>query len=216
LQAKDAAFKELQESLTTNARALEDQLSEKNELLKGHEAELEALREQLTQSGSAKDEMESLLQEEVRKKTELLETTDSAIRELEESISKTVYALENQLTEQDSLLRSRDAELAALRSELNSMTRPVYRSPAANERQTDESIGRELEETLRRVEALESQLSEKDKLINIRDRQIEKIATELVEKKTLLAKEERAVWRSIERRSAWKQRLHKIGINLKD
>jgi hypothetical protein len=39
---------------------------------------------------------------------------------------------------------------------------------------------------------------------------------ELKEKKTALAKHEIEVWRGIERRDAWKHRLSKIGIRLKD
>jgi hypothetical protein len=39
---------------------------------------------------------------------------------------------------------------------------------------------------------------------------------ELKEKKTQLAKQEIEVWKNIERREAWRQRLSKIGIRLKD
>jgi hypothetical protein len=40
--------------------------------------------------------------------------------------------------------------------------------------------------------------------------------TELKEKKTALARHEIEVWQGIERRGAWKHRLSKIGIRLKD
>jgi hypothetical protein len=45
---------------------------------------------------------------------------------------------------------------------------------------------------------------------------IQNLMTELKDKKTQLARQEIEVWQKIERREAWKHRLSKFGIRLKD
>jgi len=45
---------------------------------------------------------------------------------------------------------------------------------------------------------------------------IKNMMTELKEKKSQLAHQEIEVWKGIERREAWKHRLAKVGIRLKD
>jgi hypothetical protein len=74
----------------------------------------------------------------------------------------------------------------------------------------------ELEEDVRKVQALESLLKEKEDLLKIHDGKIERLEAELKEKRTELARHQITVWQSIERRSAWKHRLRKVGITLKD
>src|SRR5207245_2242035 len=56
LQAKDLAFKELQTSLSARLRDLENQVNAKESSLKEHNAELDALRSQLTKMGAAKQD----------------------------------------------------------------------------------------------------------------------------------------------------------------
>jgi hypothetical protein len=63
---------------------------------------------------------------------------------------------------------------------------------------------------------LETLLSEREQLLQARDKLIENLMSELKEKKTQLAKQEIEVWKNIERREAWKHRLSKIGIRFKD
>ena len=65
----------------------------------------------------------------------------------------------------------------------------------------------------RPVEAL---LSEREELLKTRDKLIQNLMNELKEKRTQLAKQEIEVWKGIERREAWKHRLAKVGIRLKD
>jgi hypothetical protein len=59
-------------------------------------------------------------------------------------------------------------------------------------------------------------LSEREELLKTRDKLIQNLMTELKEKKTQLARQEIEVWKGIERREAWKHRLAKVGIRLKD
>jgi hypothetical protein len=53
-------------------------------------------------------------------------------------------------------------------------------------------------------------------LLQARDKLIQNLMTELKDKKTQLARQEIEVWQKIERREAWKHRLSKFGIRLKD
>jgi len=63
---------------------------------------------------------------------------------------------------------------------------------------------------------LETLLGEREQLLQARDKLIQNLMTELREKKTQLARQEIEVWQKIERREAWKHRLSKIGIRIKD
>ena len=63
---------------------------------------------------------------------------------------------------------------------------------------------------------MDTLLSEREELLKARDALIQNLMTELKEKKTQLARQEIEVWKGIERREAWKHRLQKIGIRLKD
>jgi uncharacterized protein HemX len=75
---------------------------------------------------------------------------------------------------------------------------------------------KELEENLRKVQVMESLLREKEDLLTTRDGKIERLESELKEKRKELARHEIEVWQSIERRAAWKRKLAKFGIPLKD
>jgi hypothetical protein len=63
---------------------------------------------------------------------------------------------------------------------------------------------------------MDTLLSEREELLKARDKLINNLMTELKEKKTQLARQEIEVWKGIERREAWKHRLAKVGIRLKD
>ena len=114
LQAKDAAMKELQESLSTRVHALEGQLKEKEKLLEDRDAELEVLGSEtnsLTESGPARKRAQSLLLQELQNRTELLQAKDAVVKELQERLNATVHALENARSELETLTKQRDPEL---------------------------------------------------------------------------------------------------------
>ena len=114
LQSKDAAMKELQESLSAKVHALEGQLKEKEKLLKDRDAESEALGSEansLTESGPARKRAKSLLLQELQNRTELLQAKDAIVKELQERLNATVHALENARSEVERLVKQRDAEL---------------------------------------------------------------------------------------------------------
>jgi chromosome segregation ATPase len=96
VQVRDSAARELKDHLTGKIRDLGSQLSEKEELLKSRDQELEGLRFEvkvltgkLAELESACQRAESLLQDEIRKREELIQVRNSVtrIRELKESLS---------------------------------------------------------------------------------------------------------------------------------
>jgi len=224
LQSKDAAFKELETNLSARFRDLENQLGEKEASLKDRMAELDALRSQLTKMGSSQKDVESLLRQELSKAKAVLEARDSTLKELEERSSKTVKTLEQQLREQEKLLSSRDGELATLQSEVGTLKTRLSKLGPATERaeglqqgkMANESVLKELEETSTRVRSLESLLSEKEDLLKANGEKLERLESELKEKRKELARHEIEVWQAIEKRGLWKRRLSKFGISLKD
>lgn len=224
LQSKDHAFKELETNLSTRFQDLENQLSEKEASLKERNAELDALRSQLTKMGAAKQDVEDLLRNELGKTKTVLEAKDSTLKELEEGLSKSVKHLENQLRERDTLLSSRDGELEALRSEVGTLkarltkmaSAPVRTEGLLQEKLSNETTLKELEEGSKRIRALESLLSEKEEILKHNDEKMERLESDLKEKRKELARHEIGVWQQIEKRGLWKRRLSKFGISLKD
>jgi chromosome segregation ATPase len=224
LQSKDAAFKELESTLTVRFHDLENQLGEKEASLKDRMAELDALRSQLTKMGSSQQDVENLLRKELSKAKAVLEARDSTLKELEERSSKTVKTLEQQLREQEKLLSSRDGELATLQSEVGTLKTRLSKMGPATERaeglqqgrMANESVLKELEETSKRVRSLESLLGEKEDFLKANGEKLERLESELKEKRKELARHEIEVWQAIEKRGLWKRRLSKFGISLKD
>ena len=226
LESKDAAFKELDEILSARISVLSNQLEEKEAFLREQQGELDGLRAQLTQTGSAKSDIENLLRQELTKTMEALEAKESTIRELEKSLNATLAALENQVSAQDMLLQTREGELEELRSEIASLRSHPDKPDSAMERAESllyEELSKEnrapfneLDESLTIAQALELVLKEKEDLIKTRDAKIERLEAELQEKRKELARHEITVWQSIERRELWKHRLAKLGITLKD
>jgi chromosome segregation ATPase len=224
LQSKDVAFKELETNLSARFHDLENQLGEKEAALKDRMAELDALRSQLTKMGSSQKDVESILRQELGKAKAVLEARDSTIKELEERSNKTVKTLEHQLREQENLLTSRDGELTALRSEVGTLKTRLSKAASTTERaeglphgkMANESVIKQLEESSKRTRSLESMLSEKDELLKANGEKLERLESELKEKRKELARHEIEVWQQIEKRGLWKRRLSKFGISLKD
>jgi chromosome segregation ATPase len=131
--------------------------------------------------GSAKKEIEDLLQEELRKAAEVLKAKDSTIKELEANSKKTVDLLKDRLGEQQNLLKSRDEELQALKSEINSLhaqlatIEPVteWEKTLLREERSKENATKPFEENLKEVQALESLLHDKEDLLKSHDQKIE-------------------------------------------
>src|SRR5215470_1026664 len=203
VKGKDFAIKELEEGLNAKVHAVESHLREKEELLKSRDGQLEALRSEVTAFTERMAEMESvnkqaegLLQEQVRRKEEVLQAKDFAIKELEEGLNAKVHAVESHLREKAELLKSRDGQLEALRSEVTAFTERMAEMESVNKQvqgllqeevrrkeevlQTKDVAIKELEEVLNaKVHAVESHLREKEELLKSRDGQLEALRSEV-------------------------------------
>jgi chromosome segregation ATPase len=241
LQVKESAAKKLEERFAGQIRALENQLGERLNLLETRDSEIDALMakvSELTQEraelASERDKSDRLMQEELREKSALLQAKESSIGEVEEQMSAKIKSLERQLMEKQKFLESSGTELGELRSQVYVLTERLGEAEGA--KLHAESL---LHEERKKVEhaqffaepaapqnahnrlngerhGLDRLVSERDELLQARDKLIQDLMNELKEKKTALAKHEIEVWQGIERRDAWKHRLSKIGIRLKD
>ncbi len=215
-------------------------MQQKQELLAARDTELDALMvkvselsQKLSETGAERERSDRLLQEELREKTMLLQSREASIGELEEHLKGRVESLERQVVEKHRLLESSGVELGELRGQFNTVTERLNEAEAAKvaldgllqqERSKNdkaltlvEAPEKDADEGLNGVaNGLETLLSEREQLLQARDKLIENLMTELKEKKTQLARQEIDVWQKIERREAWKHRLSKIGIRMKD
>ena len=112
--AKDASIRELEDNLSNKMRAFETQLGDREELLKGRDEELTAIKKQLAELAAAKDHTTRLLQDELRKKSEDLSALESAKKTQEDEFADRLRSLESQMGEKREQLSGRDAELANL------------------------------------------------------------------------------------------------------
>ncbi|MCH8056048.1 MAG: hypothetical protein IH857_07870, partial [Deltaproteobacteria bacterium] len=150
--------------------------------------ELQELKERLTEVETARAETESSLQRELRKERHAQRERDSAVNKMEESFNS-IYTLQIQLNKEEKLLKNRDTELAVLRAKVSALTQRAsqmgsHTEPAEsvlrNELtkktellQAKEAAIKELEKGLNgKVHALETQLSEKEKLLKGRDKEL--------------------------------------------
>jgi chromosome segregation ATPase len=237
LQSRETALKTLDERLTLKVESLESQLGQKQELLETRDSELHALMgkvgeltQKLGEVSAERERSDLLLQEELREKSVLLQSKDSSIGELEERLTARIEALERQVAEKQKLLEASGAEMSEMRSQMNEMIEQLEEAESNKvglESLLDQERNRP-EKSLMVIRSngdeeldgngrgLDTLLSEREELLKKRDNLIQNLMTELKEKKTQLAQQEIQVWKDIERREAWKHRLAKIGIRLKD
>ena len=237
LDSKEAAMTALEERLTGKLRSLENQVSQKQELLDARDTEVDALMakvseltQQLSELGAERERSDRLLQEGLREKTALLQSKETSMSELEERLKGRVESLDRQLAEKQKLLDARAAELSELREQMHGMTERLNETETAKvylegmlqqERfkadQTREASQRATSRASNgEAHDVDTLLSEREQLLKTRDKLIQDLMTELKEKKTQLARQEIEVWQKIERREAWKHRLSKFGIRIKD
>ncbi len=240
LNATQAAMAALEKRLQDKARTLETQLIEKQELLALRDKDLDALMakvteltQQVSELAAERERSERLYQEQLREQTTLLESKESSSGEMEDRLRGRVEFLERQVAEKHKLLEASGIELSELRVQLNTLGERLDETEAAKvslesmldeeRRKSDHALV--MVETEDKVngtgsngaaEGLENLLNEREQLLQARDKLIQNLMSELKEKKTQLARQEIEVWQKIERREAWKHRLSKFGIRIKD
>jgi chromosome segregation ATPase len=135
--ANDAALQNLEIS-ARRIRALENDLREKEELLRSRDGELSALRSRVdtfTDPVLGKAENERALRHELERMTELLQAKDTHTTELK-----------NSLVEKQQLLQSQSQEFNALKSRVHTLTEQLADSRLARE-QTENVLQQELKKT---------------------------------------------------------------------
>ena len=192
LQAKDVAIKRIEERVQATLRDFSGRLAEKEKLLKDRDGELLALQTKvhtLAQTGSAKEQAQSLLQQELKSHAEALRAKDAAIKELEKTLDVKIQALEAQLSEKEASLQSRSIEMDGLKGEAKVLTGLLADAASAKERAENllqqelkqksellRSKDSALQETetnlLAKVRTLENQLGERDAFLRERDTQM--------------------------------------------
>jgi DNA repair exonuclease SbcCD ATPase subunit len=240
LQSKETALQTLDDRLNGRLRALEDQLNQKQEILEARDGELDALMakvseltQKVSETGAERERADRLLQEELREKTALLESKESSLEELDARFGARIDSLERQLGEKHMLLETSGNELNNLRDQMDAMQDRLSEAEAAKVN-LENLLQAERSKAERALVVMPSSdqdgeprvngegrgvdrlLSEREELLKARDKLINNLMTELKEKKTQLARQEIEVWKGIERRAAWKHRLSKVGIRLKD
>jgi myosin heavy subunit len=190
LQAKDSSITELE-----NGSAGKQQLLQRrSEELDAFKSRVDSLTEQLADLRMAKERAENILQQQL-KKMKVLQAKDSSVIEQENSLSGTVRALESELSEKQELLQTRNRELKAAKSKVNTLRERLAAIESAKKQtenvlqqqlkqktellQSKDAAMKELQEGLRaKVQALENRLEEKQKLLNDRDAKLEAIGSE--------------------------------------
>jgi chromosome segregation ATPase len=171
LHAKDSTITELENGLAGKQQLLQ----RRREELDAFKSKSDSLTEQLADLRIAKERAENTLQQEL-KKMKFLQEKDSVITELEKSLTVT-----------QELLQSRSEELDALRAKVNMLTGQLTDLRLAKERaenvlqkelkktkvlQANSSIMEQESSLSGTLRALESELNEKQELLQTRTREL--------------------------------------------
>ena len=212
LRNKDAELDALEDRFALSICSLENQLHEKERLLSSRaedlktvESELGRLAAQLADLRDAKDKEGLLLRDQLEQKEELLLLKDAAIKKMQDESLERFRALETQVSKQENLLATRDAEIDRLTAKLGELDQ--QRAELAAERETSERLLQEHleQESLERFRILETRLSERENLLVTRDAEINRLMakiSELDQQRAELAAEretsERLVYKHLE------------------
>jgi chromosome segregation ATPase len=145
---------------------IESSRNEKERSLENHKAHLQDFRSDI-------DLLLMNLVESVNKQTEsLVKAKDFAIKELEEGLNAKVHAVESHLREKEELLKSRDGQLEALRSEVTAVTERMAEMESVNK----QAEGLLQDEVRRKEEVLQAK-----HLYQLVDQVLSKIPSEVPE-----------------------------------
>lgn len=196
LQARDVALKDLEQRFNARSRAWENQLHNKELLLKEQQIELEASRSEVAElnnrlqhAENAKKRTDELLEEELRQKKEVLDANGLTLKNEQQRFGDKIRSLESQLGERDKALHERDTDLGSLRrqvSELESARERAERTfqeesaKAAQDRLEKDRQIRDVEQRLgANIHALQNSLSEKDLLVQVREDELKGLKSEV-------------------------------------
>ena len=145
---------------------IEGSRNEKERSLENHKAHLQDFRSDI-------DLLLMNLVESINKQTEsLVKAKDFAIKELEEGLNAKVHAVESHLREKEELVKSRDGQLEALRSEVTAVTERMAEMESVNK----QAEGLLQDEVRRKEEVLQAK-----HLYQLVDQVLSKIPSEVPE-----------------------------------
>ncbi len=189
-------------------RAFENQLRDKTKLLQDRELELLTLKKQLAELSASKEEIVRSLEETVVQ-NEALRTKEAARNALENRFTQTIRSLENQVSEKEKFLESREANIKALGYRVNQLNRQLAELRRAKDedgrlfleeiaqkgellRLRDSAIKILEERFTKQIRVLEYQLGDEQNLLEIRDRELDSLmgkVSELIQERADLASE---------------------------
>ena len=199
-QAKDAVTRDLGASIDRMEHLIAD-LNEKEKLVKVRENELVALKSRIVEQsevGLFDSPSDRSLRAELEKSKAVLAEKEEQIGELERRLSAKLKLSESQLREKESLVKSRDGELAGLRTEITGLGDRLGEMESARNRaerllqdefrekkrvlEANDLVSRQEGKRLSdKIGALEHQLGDKDKLLRSRESEILTIRRQLSE-----------------------------------
>ena len=209
LEANDLANRNEGKRLSEKIGALEHQLGDKDKLLRGRESEILTIRRQLSELGSAKEELESRLHEEHGNADNDRRAMDALVKEAEQKYAGTYHALQDEVAEKNLLLQARDDEMRAFKMEVRAAHSRLNEVAAAQER-TEGALQQELQQEQQRrreseiahkdsedrfakdFESLHGRISEKDLRLKSRDGEMKLLAAQIATLNEQLHKAESA------------------------
>jgi DNA repair exonuclease SbcCD ATPase subunit len=162
LEAQESARAELERSFDLRLDEADNQLRAKEQMLKDRDGQIETLRsessalsQRLAELTSEKEQMESLLRQELERKTGLLAGKDSAVAEMEAVFTGKIAELESQLNARAALSQDHGEELEELRSNARRLTQELAEAAADRER-AETSLREELNKKEEMLRAMNS------------------------------------------------------------
>jgi chromosome segregation ATPase len=199
LLGQDSAIRELEKRFTIRIGELEARMAEKEALLQTRRIETEGLQAKISSLASHVTELEAAVGQ--------MESTTASEAQRTEELKKRYVGLETALRD----TKEREASaVGQLRERFDAKVRKLE-----GELQVKNQLLQSRETALAEKELLiKAKEEEADKFSESRSRLIQKLTSELKEKKIVLASYERSHWRSIGRRNFWKRMFQQRTFSL--
>ena len=192
IEANDAANRNIEKRLQETIRSLESQAGDRERLLKSHESELAALNTELHLSALAKEQAESELAAVRADLEKERDAGESNVKELGSRLGNNIRDLQTQIEERDILVQARNGEIHSLKAEVHALSTKFEEAQRASERaetalnaalSKGQNISDEKAATVRGLEEryskslrqLESQLGEKEQVLQVREGEIQSL-----------------------------------------
>ena len=175
LRRKEAALKELEENLNAQIQGLQDEVSQKDDLLAMQNGESSGNASELEAKASA-------LEAQLMDKEQSLRERESEATQVEETLQTKIQELENELRQRDELLAVQNGESSGNTSEFEAKAAALEAQLMDKEQslRARESEATQVEETLQtKIQDLETELTQKEELLtHLQEDDVQRQATE--------------------------------------